>query len=262
MECPVRWVDAFTDRPFGGNPAAICHCEAAPDDALMQALAAEFGLSETAFVVPSGDDWSLRWFTPTAEVDLCGHATLAAAHALREWGLVATGATVRFHTRSGVLGALLEGDLIELDFPASAPSAVVLPDVLGALEGQVVGAWRGGFLLLELADEAAVRAFVPDLDALGRLPDHAVVVTAPADDPALDYVLRMFGPKVGIDEDPVTGSAQCTAGPFWADRWGRTVLEAAQVSARGGRLRVTVDGGRVRIAGRAVTVLHGTVHVT
>jgi len=258
-EMPVSWVDAFTDRAFGGNPAAICLCEGALDEQVMQALAAEFGIAETAYLVPAGDDWSLRWFTPAVEVDLCGHATLAAAHALRQWGLAADGATVGFLTRSGRLGARLDGELIELDFPAAPCHAVPLPEVLAAHADQVRGAWRGGFLLLELADERAVRSFVPDLDALRALPDHAVLVTAPAADPALDYVLRMFGPRVGIDEDPVTGSAQCTAGPFWAARLGRPVLEAAQVSARGGRLRVAVDGDRVRIAGRAVTVLRGTV---
>lgn len=260
----LTWVDAFTDRPYGGNPAAVCVCQQAPTDEAMQALAAELGLSETAYLVQGSDSWSLRWFTPTTEVDLCGHATLAAAHALRASGRASPGETLRFTTRSGQLLARLCGDgLIELDFPAAPPTPVALPEPLAAMSGAVVSAHRGGFLLLELADEGAVRAFQPDHEAFRRLPDHAVIVTAlrHADTPG--YVLRMFGPKVGIDEDPVTGSAQCTAGPFWAQRLGRAgePMDVVQCSARGGRLRVTVDGDRVRIAGRAVTVLRGTVEL-
>ncbi len=261
MAMPVQWVDAFTDRPFGGNPAAVCLTPAPVADQAMQDLAAEFGISETAFLVP-GDGagaWSLRWFTPTTEVDLCGHATLAAAHALLRWGELAPGATARFATRSGELTATVDGDLIELDFPVAPRQAVPVP---GALAGPaVVGAERGGFLLLELADEAAVLAYRPDLAAIASVPDHGVIVTAAGDEPDVDFVLRMFAPKMGIDEDPVTGSAQCTAAPFWGERLGRRELVSCQRSARGGRLRARLAGDRVRIAGRATTVVSGTVEV-
>jgi predicted PhzF superfamily epimerase YddE/YHI9 len=168
---------------------------------------------------------------------------------------------VSFDTRSGRLTATVAGGRVEIDLPAAPPVPVALPDELGAFAGDVIGAHRGGALLLELADEDAVRGFVPDLDAFRRLPDHAVLVTAAAAAPGVDYVLRMFGPKVGIDEDPVTGSAPCTAGPFWAARLGRPVLESHQLSARGGSLRVTVDGDRVRVDGPAVTVLRATMEV-
>lgn len=273
VEVPVAWVDAFTDRPFGGNPAAVCVLDAdlhrAVREEHMQALAFELGISETAYVVPlpEGDGWSLRWFSPTVEVDLCGHATLATAHVLRSQGMLADGDTAHFHTRSGVLGATVDGDLIELDLPSSPPVPVELPGPLAGIAGiagiagQVAGAWRGHYLLLEVADEAAVREFAPDLAAMRRVPDRAVIVTAAAADSGTDYVLRVFGPNVGIDEDPATGAAQTVAGPFWAARLGKQVLEASQVSARGGRLRVTVAGDRVRVAGRAVTVLRGTVRL-
>jgi PhzF family phenazine biosynthesis protein len=256
---PITWVDAFTDTRFGGNPAAVCLLGEPVGEKQMQGLARELGISETAFVVPSGDEWSLRWFTPEVEVDLCGHATLAAAHVLLEHGLLADGATARFQTRSGLLGATVDGELVELDFPASPPEQTELPDALHSLGAEVVATWRGGGLVLELPNEDAVRRFVPDLEAFRQLPDRVVYVTAAGDDPGIDYVLRVFGPKVGIDEDPVTGSAQCTCGPLWAERLGSSTLEVAQVSPRGGRLTVTVDGDRVRIAGRSVTVLRGTV---
>jgi predicted PhzF superfamily epimerase YddE/YHI9 len=256
---PVFWVDAFTDRRFAGNPGAVCVLDEAIDEREMQGLAFELGISETGYVVPEGDGWSLRWFTPQVEVDLCGHVTLAAAHVLREQQRLADGDTAHFHTRSGVLGATVDGDRIELDLPASAPVAVALPDELAGIGVQGGGGWRAFDLLVELQDARAVRSFAPDLGALRRLPDRALIVTAAADEPGTDYVLRVFGPKVGIDEDPATGSAQCIAGPFWAERLGRNVLEAEQCSDRGGRFRVTVDGDRVRVAGRAVIVLRGTV---
>jgi PhzF family phenazine biosynthesis protein len=257
----VVWVDSFSDRPFAGNPAAVCILDEPIDERLMQQVAMELGISETAYVVPGAGAWSLRWFTPTTEVDLCGHATVAAAHALHEAGRAADGETVEFDTRSGRLTAAIDDGLIEIDLPAAPPVPVELPEVLEGYAGTAVGAHRGGAFLLELADEAEVRAFEPDLEAFRSLPDHAVIVTAPGADPAVDYVLRMFGPKVGIDEDPVTGSAPCTAGPFWAARLGRPMLHSRQLSARGGALRVTVDGDRVRVAGPAVTVLRGTIEV-
>jgi PhzF family phenazine biosynthesis protein len=251
-------VDAFTERRFAGNPAAVCLLEGPADEGWMQALADEMGLSETAYVWPEGDLLSLRWFTPVAEVDLCGHATLAAAHALRASGRAADGETVDFSTRSGVLTARLDTDVIELDLPADRALAVAVPEALSGLPA-LRSAQGANDILVELADAAAVREAAVDLAAVAALGIRALYVTAPGHGEDADYVLRVFAPAVGIDEDPVTGSAQCMLGPYWADRLGRTTLEAAQLSRRGGRLRVTVRGERVGVAGRAVTVLEGRV---
>jgi PhzF family phenazine biosynthesis protein len=260
VRLPITWVDSFSERPFGGNPAAVCTLDAPAPEEWMQALARELGLSETAFVVPGATGFSLRWFTPTTEVDLCGHATLAAAHVLRADGAVAADAEIRFHTRSGELRARLQGELIELDFPADPPRPARLPEPLAGLAG-VLECRRSGFFLLVALDSAdAVAELVPDLTAVRAVADRAVLVTAAGGPPGVDYVLRVFAPAVGIDEDPVTGSAQCVAGPYWAERLGRSRLAVAQLSARGGRLTVGVlRGGRVSIAGRAVTVLTGEV---
>jgi len=274
-EVPITWVDAFTDRPFGGNPAAVCLLEGPVDPAWMQGLATELGLSETAFVWDEADAMSLRWFTPGTEVDLCGHATLAAAHALRGWGRFSDGDVISFSTRSGTLAARLSDDVIELDFPADPAMPTAPPEALaGALRGPegsglvaVATSRSGHSLVVELTDPGSVRTAVVDRAAVASLPDGAMMLTAPgpaagpSEDPAAgaDYVLRMFGPKVGIDEDPVTGSAQCVLGPYWAERLGCQALSAAQVSARGGRMEVTVRGDRAGIAGRAVTVLRGSL---
>ena len=268
---PFFWVDAFTDQRFGGNPAGVCLLDGPADERWMQQLAFELGLSETAYLWPDGAHpdggrpgggrWSLRWFTPAVEVDLCGHATLAAAQALREAGRAADGDRLSFSTRSGLLAATLGGAVIELDLPAARGRPVDPPAILDAWP--VVAAFDGGDdLIVELPDAAAVRSLVPDLAALETVPYRGVVATAVGDGPAgdgADYVLRVFGCGIGIGEDPVTGSAQCTLGPLWAERLGRTVLQAVQLSDRGGRLRVTVAGDRVRVAGGAVTVLRGTV---
>ncbi|HVX23561.1 MAG TPA: PhzF family phenazine biosynthesis isomerase [Acidimicrobiales bacterium] len=280
VDVPFFWVDAFTDRPFGGNPAGVCLLDRPADPRWMQRLAFELGLSETAYLWPGssagdsdGDDhrWSLRWFTPTIEVDLCGHATLASAQALRDAGRAVDGQMLSFTTRSGLLTARLGGDVIELDLPAATPRPVDPPPLPAGWP--VVAAFEGGDdLVVELPDAAAVRSLVPDPAIMDALPYRAVVVTAAGDGPegdgpagdgpegdGVDYVLRVFGCGVGIEEDPVTGSAQCALGPYWAGRLGRTVLQAAQLSARAGRLRVTVAGDRVGVAGGAVTVLRGTV---
>jgi predicted PhzF superfamily epimerase YddE/YHI9 len=233
---PIVTVDAFTDRPFAGNPAAVCALDAYPDDTWMQAVAREMNLSETAFPVRRDDgDWDLRWFSPTVEVDLCGHATLAAAHVLWQDGRAGNGEPIRFHTRSGVLGAEPDGDWIELDFPA-APADDLLVEVR------------------EQASEDELRALKPDMAELEALGARVVYYTAPGRD-GFDYADRVFGPKIGIPEDPATGSAHCTLAPLWAARLGKNELMARQVSARGGVFRVRVAGDRVKIAGQAVTVL-------
>jgi predicted PhzF superfamily epimerase YddE/YHI9 len=278
---PIFWVDAFTDRRFGGNPAAVCLLTGPADERWMQGLATELGLSETAYVWPAAsgaaDERSLRWFTPTTEVDLCGHATLATAHALRQAGRAGDRDVLAFRTRSGRLTARFDRDVVELDLPATRPVPVDGAPALPASWPVAAVAEYGGSLVVELDGAEAVRGAVVDVPAIAALAYGVVVVTArgpvpadqtagpvptdrpPADRPPADYVLRVFGPNVGIDEDPVTGSAQCVLGPYWADRLGRTVLHAEQLSARGGRLRVEVDGDRVRVAGSAVTILVGHV---
>ncbi len=268
------WVDAFTDHTFAGNPAAVCLLDGPAPDGWMQALASELGLSETAFVWPAQGELSLRWFTPSEEVLLCGHATLASAHALRETGhwrrwvaapVDADGEEIAFRTKSGRILARFDGPVIELDFPADRPVALAtpVPDAVAAwgpravVAGSMPMAERGTDLLVELASAGAVRSLAPGLGAVAGLPHRLVAVTAPGDEPGIDYVVRVFAPAVGVDEDPVTGSAQCLLAPYWSSRLGNGPLEVAQVSARGGRLRVAVVGDRVRVAGLARTVLTG-----
>ncbi len=315
MSIPIAWVDAFSDTPFRGNPAAVCLLDEAIDEARMQSLAFELGISETAYVTPAGEPgaYDLRWFTPSVEVDLCGHATLASAHALRQWG-VATGDTpLTFHTRSGPLVASFEDDRIALDFPADPPVAVPLPECLRGQWPEAAVRFTGRtsfFLLVVLPTAEEVAAYVPDLAAIAATGAKALLLTAPGTHPAdatesdatesdatesdatesdatesdatesdalesdatesnapttnnagsgADYVLRVFGPNVGIDEDPATGSAQCAVGPWWSEALGRPgdVLIAHQLSARGAVFQVRPAGDRVRISGHATTVLTG-----
>ncbi|HEX2252982.1 MAG TPA: PhzF family phenazine biosynthesis protein [Thermoanaerobaculia bacterium] len=263
-------VDAFTDRAFRGNPAAVGVLPAPRPDAWLQAFAREMNLSETAFLLrrarpgahrrdDRGVDWDLRWFTPLVEVDLCGHATLASAHVLWQEGHLAADAEARFHTASGLLSARRAGDWIELDFPALPPRPVAPPAGLAGLLG-TAPRWVGANdkdLLVELASEAEVRALAPDRAAVARLPIRGLIVTAAAQGPGggYDFVSRFFCPAVGIDEDPVTGSAHCALGPFWAERLGRPEVIGHQASERGGTVRVRPAGDRVVLAGQAVTVL-------
>jgi PhzF family phenazine biosynthesis protein len=262
MTIPMTWVDAFSDVAFGGNPAAVCLLREPLPDARMQSIAFELGIAETAYLTPSDDPtaFGLRWFSPAVEIDLCGHATLASAHALREGGHVDGTAPLTFHTRSGPLRASFAGDTIELDFPADpmvpGPLAEALVD---EWPGDVVASGRTGFFVFVVLSSAdAVRAYEPDLEAIAATGAKALLLTAAAGpDSGADYVLRVFGPNVGIDEDPATGAAQCVAGPYWAAELGRERLVAHQLSRRGATLYVRPDGDRVFIAGHATTVLTG-----
>jgi PhzF family phenazine biosynthesis protein len=255
----ITQVDAFTAEPFAGNPAAVCLLPAARDEKWMQRVAREMNLSETAFLVRQADGFDLRWFTPAVEVDLCGHATLASAHVLWEDGHLDATEQARFHTRSGLLTADRRGDWIELDFPATvAEPAEAPPYFAGALgvTPRFVGRSRFDYLV-EVGSEAEVRALAPDLSALRRLQVRGVIVTSRADPGEFDFVSRFFAPGAGVDEDPVTGSAHCTLGPYWRGRLGKDELLAYQASARGGVVRVSVRGERVGLGGQAVTVLRG-----
>ncbi|MEZ4336278.1 MAG: PhzF family phenazine biosynthesis protein [Sandaracinaceae bacterium] len=256
MTIELHQVDAFADAPFEGNPAAVCFPPADASDAWLQRVAAEMNLSETAFLWPEGDAWRLRWMTPTVEVDLCGHATLASAHVLFDRD---GGTELRFDTRSGRLVARRVGELVELDFPATPPAPVEPPFGLFAALG-VEGACsrsRQNDYLVVLDDEAAVRQVAPDFRALRAVDARGVMVTAEATREGFDFVSRFFAPGSGIDEDPVTGSAHCALGPYWASVLGRTTLRARQLSRRGGTLEVEVVDDRVRLRGRAFTVLRG-----
>lgn len=255
----VVQVDAFANRPFAGNPAAVCVMDAPRPDRWMQDVAREMNLSETAFLHREADGYRLRWFTPVAEVDLCGHATLASAHVLWDEGHLASSEPARFQTRSGALSAWQDGSWIRMDFPAEPAQPAHAPDGLEDALG-VSAAWTGRNrfdLLIELADEAAVRSLAPNLWKLRSLSDRGVIVTAPAAGPEYDFVSRFFGPAVGVDEDPVTGSAHCALAPFWAERLDRTDMVGYQASVRGGIVRVRVQDDRVELGGQAVTVLRG-----
>jgi len=252
-------VDAFTDTPFRGNPAAICVLPAPRDERWMQDVAREMNLSETAFLQAQPDGWSLRWFTPTVEVALCGHATLASAHVLWEDGHLARDRQARFHTKSGLLTADRRGDWIELDFPAKsegpAPAPAGLAEALGVAP-KYVGRNQLDYLV-EVDSEATVRGLTPDFTALAKLPVRGVIVTSRATSGGYDFVSRFFAPGSGIAEDPVTGSSHCALGPFWGARLGKSELLAYQASARGGVVRVRVVGDRVKLGGQAVTVMRG-----
>jgi len=257
-------IDAFADAPFMGNPAAVCLLgDAHRDDAWMQSLAAEMNLSETAFVGRHDGDWWLRWFTPTIEVALCGHATLASAQALFEEGLLAPGGTAAFHTQSGLLTARHAGELIELDFPAKVAERSEPPDgLIEALGAQPVSIARNEFdYLVEMANEGDVRDLKPDYAMLRRIPVRGVIVTSRASTTPFDFVSRFFAPGSGVDEDPVTGSAHCALAPYWAPRLHKEDFVAYQASLRGGVVRVTLAGDRVRVRGRAITVFRGELTI-
>ena len=265
MPIPMSIVDAFTDTAFAGNPAGVCILDEDRDTQWMQLVAREMNHPETAFLLPRADHVALRWFTPAVEVDLCGHATLGSAHILWETGRMQPAETIRFRTRSGVLTATREGEWIRLDFPALTPERTDVPpglaDVLGA---KIVSAAKSRFdLLIELESEAAVRELTPDLGLLVQQPYRGVIVTAQAaNDEHYDCVSRFFAPKVGVNEDPVTGSAHCVLGPFWGERLGRQSLIGYQASARGGIIKMELAGERIILAGKAVTTLTGNLVAT
>lgn len=258
MQIPVYQVDAFTDRLFGGNPAAVCPLTEWISDELLQAIAAENNLAETAFFVPANGHFNLRWFTPACEIDLCGHATLASAHVLfHELG--APGELLRFQTKSGELRVTRNGELLVLDFPSRPPKQVdVHPNLVSALGGKPVEILAARDYLVRYKTAADVLELSPDFKALAKIQDRfAVIVTAPGQD--CDFVSRFFAPGRGIDEDPVTGSAHTTLVPYWAQKLGRTKLHARQVSKRGGELFCTLNGDRVEMAGHSRLFLRGTI---
>ncbi len=252
-------IDAFTDRRFSGNPAAVCLLDESRDAEWMQAVASEMNLSETAFVWPQPDGFGLRWFTPRLEVDLCGHATLAAAHALWTEGRSADENMIRFQTNSGLLSCSQDGRLIRMDFPATPAERATDPAPLAAALGAAPShCARSTFdALFVVDDEQTLRALAPDFAAIEKLPYRGVIVTSPPDDSRFDFVSRFFAPGAGINEDPVTGSAHCCLGPYWSERLGRSELTAWQASARGGVVELRVSDERVVLGGRAVTVMRG-----
>lgn len=253
----VYQVDAFTDRPYAGNPATVCLLPETRADAWLQRVAREMGRSETAFLLKENGAWRLRWFTPSTEVDLCGHATLASAHILWELDKAPAGQPIRFETLSGELRASRRGDWIELDFPSEAPKPAAAPsgliEALGAMP-RYVGRNRLDYLV-ELASEDVVRDLAPDFTAIKKTGGRGVIVTSRSNAPEFDFVSRYFAPAVGVMEDPVTGSSHCCLGPYWAEKLGKTEMIAYQASERGGILKVRVGEGRVYIGGQAVTVM-------
>src|SRR5262245_16473153 len=259
MGLRIIQVDAFTDRPFAGNPAAVCVLPAPAEEGWMQDVAREMNLSETAFLHRRDDGYRLRWFTPAVEVDLCGHATLASAHVLWEDGHLPADAPAHFHTRSGLLTAIRSDGWIEMDLPAkpavAAESPAGLEQALG-VAARYVG--RSAFdYLVEVDNEETVRRVQPNFSLLAKVECRGVIVTSAAAGPPYDFVSRFFAPRAGVNEDPVTGSAHCCLGPYWQRRLGKDAFLARQLSARGGDVRLRLRGDRVLLGGKAVTVLRG-----
>jgi PhzF family phenazine biosynthesis protein len=261
VSIPIYWVDAFEEGPFTGNPAAVCILDGWLDDDLMQAIAGENGLSETAFLVPGDDGWHIRWFTPAAEVALCGHATLASAAVIVRY-LEPGPETLRFHSRAGELSVRREDGRLVLVFP-SRPATPGGPSrrLARALGAEPEAVLSADYHLALFETEEQIRRLRPDFQAVAELGRTGVIVTAPAAADELDFVSRFFAPAVGVDEDPVTGSAHCTLIPYWADRLGRNTLRARQISARGGALYCRSLGDTVEIGGRARHYLRGEIDI-
>jgi PhzF family phenazine biosynthesis protein len=258
MSVRIVQVDAFANRPFAGNPAAVCLLQQARSEQWMRDVAREMNLSETAYLTPQNGGYNLRWFTPTVEIDLCGHATLASAHVLWQEGHLPAAQQARFHTRSGLLLADRRGEWIELNFPSNSASPAEPPSgllpALGVPRAEFVG--KNAFdYFVEVDSEAALRALQPDYSFLRKLPVRGIIVTSRSATPEFDFVSRFFAPGAGVDEDPVTGSAHTALGPYWAERLGKRELTAFQASPRGGVVRVRTEGDRVVLGGQAVTVM-------
>ena len=261
MEFDIYQVSAFTGKSLGGNPAAVVPLDAWIDDALMQGIAAENNLSETAFFVPRGEnEWEIRWFTPTIEVSLCGHATLASAAVIHS-RLGQTDWPITLHSASGPLQVDVDGDTYILDFPATVPEPVMTPDGLeSALGVPVLEYFKGGEMTMAvLQDESTVAAVEPDFAKLAEIAEFGLIITAPGD--SVDFVSRFFAPAIGINEDPVTGSAHCVSTPYWSNRLGKSALTARQISSRVGELFCENCGDRIRIHGTAVFYLSGKITV-
>ncbi len=259
MDIPFYQIDAFTSRVFGGNPAGVCFLDAWLKDSVLQGIAAENNLSETAFLVKAAHHYDLRWFTPKLEIDLCGHATLASAYALFEYR-DQSARRIEFKTKSGKLSVERQRDLLVMDFPSRRPQSCAAPDYIAAIMGiDPSQCYRSRDLMLVYKNEVQVREMKPDLDRMAGLDCFAVIVTAPGND--CDFVSRFFAPRAGIHEDPVTGSAHCTLIPYWSDRLGKKKLHALQLSQRGGELFCEDRGERVMIGGRAITYLSGIIKV-
>jgi len=257
MQTPIFQVDSFTTKPFKGNPAGVCLLDAPKDEAWMQSVAAEMNLSETAFLCPKKDGYHLRWFTPKTEVRLCGHATLASAHILYEFGYYEESETIEFYTLSGTLTSSFDNGTILLDFPRLEPTVIETPQVLIEALGQIpLSTVVSGdtHVLAELENESLVRNFDSDFEKISKLPQGEVMITAKAEPGKYDFVSRFFAPQLGINEDPVTGSAHCLLGPYWAERLGKTEFHAFQASPRGGDVYMRLKGDRVVIGGKAVTI--------
>jgi len=263
MSLKIVQIDAFASRPFEGNPAAVCLLSDYPGDEWLLSVAREMNLSETAFLKRREEGFDLRWFTPEVEVELCGHATLASAHFLWQEGVLKSAEPARFHTLSGWLAAEQRQDWIEMDFPAAPPEVVTdATDLLGCLgvEARYVGKNRFDYIV-EVESEQVLRSMRPDFKLLADVCERGVMLTSLADEAEFDFVSRFFAPAVGVDEDPVTGSAHCCLAPFWSERLARDELVGFQASRRGGVVRTRMTGDRVVLAGQAVTILTGQLHL-
>ena len=260
MPQTITQVDAFTARPFSGNPAGVCVLPQPADERWMQNVANEMNLAETSFLHPESDGYRLRWFTPAVEVDLCGHGTLAAAHILYESGVLERGKQARFYTKSGLLTADEEAGWIKLDFPASPPDAVTPPPALDKALDEVAFKYVGKSIfdyIVEVESDDVLRRLKPNFGLLELIPARGVIVTARSADPQYDFVSRFFAPSVGVPEDAVTGSAHCCLTPYWAEQLGKTEMVGYQASPRGGVVKVALRGDRVWLYGQAVTVIRG-----
>lgn len=266
MKLPIFTVDAFTNEPFKGNPAAVCLLKEEIPTSLMQSIAFELNLAETAFVLKEkdSDTYSLRWMTPVSEVDLCGHATLATSHILWQEGICKKSEAIHYNTRSGLLKADYHEGEIGLDFPAIPQKKIDYPpeliDAIGGVQPKYVGMTKWNYII-ELGSESDIINLKPDFNVMLKLPGWGTIITAAADMPGYDFISRFFAPEKGIQEDPVTGSAHCALAPYWQGRLGKNTFKAYQASERGGTLDIVIEGDRVYLTGEGVTVISGVIEV-